>query len=209
MNPLAAAPPVHADVLDLVIDPMLQPLQQALAGITDALGAIDPGAGLDAFTGLDPLAGIGSVSLETGALGASASDATSAADTWTVFVQGLEQDWINNPFGQQVDASLNTWFEHAFPAADSGACGLICNGVDGTGGGSLTAADGEGGGLWFGNGGDGATDAAGQGGTGGDAGLWGDGGDGGAGADGGPGVTVAPAERCGATAATAGAAATV
>ena len=44
------------------------------------------------------------------------------------------------------------------------ACGLICNGADGTAGGTLAEADGQGGGLLFGNGGNGATDAAGEGG---------------------------------------------
>ena len=94
-----------------------------------------------------PLSG---VSLETGALGAHAVDAagtgTSGVDAWTLSIQNLEQDWINSSFGQQVDTSLNTWFAQAFLAAYSGAgaCGLICNGADGTGGASLTAADGEG-----------------------------------------------------------------
>src|ERR1700733_1677818 len=42
LGPLASAPPVHADVLDVIVDPITQPLQQALAGVTDAVSAIDP-----------------------------------------------------------------------------------------------------------------------------------------------------------------------
>ncbi len=118
-----------------------------------------------------------------------AGAAASATDPTTAFWQGLEQDWINSSFGKQVDSSLNAYMAQADPAADptGGACGLICNGADGTGGGSLTAADGQGGGIFFGNGGNGATDAAGQGGDGGNADFFGNGGNGGVGADGGDG----------------------
>jgi hypothetical protein len=60
--------------------------------------------------------------------------ASSGPDPFTAFVQGLEQDWINSPFGTQFDTSLNTWAAQAdasaFNAADS--CGLICNGAAGT-----------------------------------------------------------------------------
>lgn len=107
--------------------------------------------------------------------------ATTATNPLNSFVQGLEQDWINSPFGQQVDSQLNSWA--AAVANDPNSCGLICDGANGVGGGSLTPADGQGGGLFFGNGGNGATDAAGQGGDGGNAGWWGDVGAGGAGAD--------------------------
>lgn len=71
----------------------------------------------------------------------------------------------------------------ADPAAlnTADACGLICNGAAGEGSGSLTAADGQDGGLFFGNGGHGATDAAGNGGTGGSAFYYGNGGEGGSG----------------------------
>ena len=178
MTPLAAAPPAHADVLDTIIDPILQ---QALTGVTDALSGIDPALGLD------HLASLGSVGLEAPTLGASTADAASAASSWTSFMQGLEQGWIDSPLGGQIDTALNTWAAQADPGAVGSDCGLICDGANGVGGGTLTAADGQDGGLLFGYGGNGATDAAGQGGIGGDAGLWGNGGDGGAGADGGDG----------------------
>ncbi|MFZ1164726.1 hypothetical protein, partial [Mycobacterium sp.] len=56
LAPLASTPPAHADVLDVVVDPILNPLQQALAGVGDAVSLIDPTAGLDAVAGLDPAA---------------------------------------------------------------------------------------------------------------------------------------------------------
>src|SRR5689334_11329586 len=138
LGPLAHAPAAHAD--DFGLDSIIEP-------IINSLTAADPtlGASLDSWMS----------SLDT-ALGAgSAVDAASATDPFASFWQGLEQDWINSPFGGQVDGMLNTWYAQADPAAagdpSAGACGLICNGVDGT----AAHPDGEGGGLWFGNGGDG------------------------------------------------------
>src|SRR5581483_6993525 len=129
-----------------------------------AVNAADPTAGLD----------IGALSDAGGA---------SPFDAW---MHGLEQTWITSPLGQQVDTLLNDWFNQADPAADTtgGACGLVCNGADGTPDGTLAQADGQGGGVWFGNGGNGVTDADGVGGRGGDAGGWGNGGNGGNGIDG-------------------------
>ena len=48
---------------------------------------------------------------------------------------GLEQDWINSGFGQQVDTPINSWFNLVDPT--NGACGLICDGADGQGGGLI------------------------------------------------------------------------
>jgi hypothetical protein len=50
-------------------------------------------------------------------------------------LQGLEQDWINSSFGQQFDTLINSWFNLADPT--SSACGLICDGADGQGGGLI------------------------------------------------------------------------
>src|ERR1700727_2363251 len=73
LGPLASAPPVHADVLDVIVDPIAQPLQQALAGVTDAVSAIDPTTGLDALAGVDPAAVLAGVDLggvgDTSAMG--------------------------------------------------------------------------------------------------------------------------------------------
>ncbi len=77
MGPLGSAPPAHADVLDVVVDPITQPLQQALAGVTDAVSAIDPTTGLDALAGLDPAAVLAGVDLggvvDAGSVGVGAS----------------------------------------------------------------------------------------------------------------------------------------
>src|SRR6202042_267971 len=63
MGPLASAPPAHADVLDVIVDPIVNPLQQAMAGVGDAVLALDPTAGLDAVAGLDPAAVVSGVDL--------------------------------------------------------------------------------------------------------------------------------------------------
>src|SRR6202034_4897060 len=114
----------------------------------------------------------------------SSSAAASGVDVWTSLAQGVEQGWITSQLGSQVDTALNTWAERVDPSLVGDSCGLICNGADGTGGGSLAAADGQAGGVWFGDGGDGGTDAAGNGGNGGGGG--GVGGTPGGGGGGGP-----------------------
>src|SRR6201992_3230405 len=197
LGPLAGAPTAKADIFDDILDMAVG------SAATSAITAVNPTDFFDpsVFAGLltdlstpagwetllGDLGGVSSTALtvptDTGAAAGDAGSAAAAVDPSTAFWQGLEQDWINSTFGQQVDSALNTWFAQADPAATTtaGACGLICNGVDGTGGGTLADADGQGGGLFFGNGGNGATDSAGVGGAGGDAGWWGNGGDGGAG----------------------------
>ena len=58
MTPLATAPPAKADVLDLVVDPTIQSLEQTLAGLIDALSGIDPTLAADFSSLTDPLAGL-------------------------------------------------------------------------------------------------------------------------------------------------------
>lgn len=143
---LANAPKAKADVFDVVID-------QVLNAITDSSG--DVAAGSAAIPELGSL-GLGATE-STAAVGlGSLSDAGSvaAASPFDAALHGLEQDWINSGFAQQVDTALNDWFNQVDPT--SGACGLICNGADGVGGGTLAQADGQGGGLIFGDGGNGA-----------------------------------------------------
>src|ERR1700761_4312793 len=126
MGPLANAPAAHADdfgVLDAIVnslsaaDPGLHAgLDGWLTGLEASLGAassLDPSSGLDAAVG-----------------GASAS----ATEPFAAFWQGLEQDWITSSYGTHVDTALNGWADHALPALASNpdACGLICNGADGT-----------------------------------------------------------------------------
>ena len=128
LSPLATAAPAKADVFDVILDPIIQPLQQALSGMSDALSGIDPAVALD-------LGAVGSHAADAGNLGLGA--AASPADSW---LQGLEQAWINSALGQQVDSSLNAWLNQVDPAA--GACGLICHGADGVGAAILTQSDG-------------------------------------------------------------------
>lgn len=121
---LASAPKASADEFDVIID-------QLFNAITGALG--DQAAGSGAVPELDSLGSL--------------SDVGSAAATSPDWLHGLEQDWINSDFGRQIDTALNAWFNQIDPA--TGACGLICNGADGVGGG-----------LIFGDAGNSATDFA-------------------------------------------------
>ncbi len=140
---LASAPEANADEFDVIADQILNAVIGAFGGQTGLSGAI-PELGSLGVGAADATVGLGSLS----DLGAAA--AVSPADTW---LHGLEQDWINSGFGQQVDAALNAWFNHSANAAGftTGACGLICNGADGVGGG-----------LIFGDAGQGATGLAAQ-----------------------------------------------
>ena len=114
LGPLANAPKAKADEFDVVID-------QVLNAITASLG--------DVAAGSAAVPELGSLSLVTD-VGTVA--AASPVDAW---LQGLEQDWINSGFGQQFDTLINSWFNLVDPT--SGACGLICDGADGQGGGLI------------------------------------------------------------------------
>ncbi|MGB6205575.1 MAG: hypothetical protein WBF82_01200, partial [Mycobacterium sp.] len=172
LGPLAAAPSAKADVFDDILDMALGSAAGSALTAVNPTDFVDPGvlngllADLSTPAGWDTLlTDFANPSSFDAAFSASTADtgsAVSAADSSTSFLHGLEQDWLNSSFGQQVDSAMNTWAAQADPAA-AGSCGLICNGVDGASGGTLTQADGQDGGLWFGNGGNGATDAAGQG----------------------------------------------
>lgn len=135
LGQLANAPKATADEFDVVID-------QVLNAITGSSG--DVAAGSAAVPELGSL-GLGSLS-DAGSV--------AAASPFDASLHGLEQDWINSGFGQQVDTALNHWFNQVDPT--TGACGLICNGADGVWGGTLAQADGQGGGLIFGDSGNGA-----------------------------------------------------
>ncbi|MGA9491102.1 MAG: hypothetical protein WBV80_12765, partial [Mycobacterium sp.] len=196
LGPLGVMPAAHADGLDVILDP-----------IFNALSSVDPSLGADVSTVLGDVtgssgwdsvvAGLGGVDSALGAASSAASvvpetgwaasdtgAAVSGVDSSGAWAQTLEQDWITSSFGSQVDNSINTFAEKVDPSVVGDSCGLICNGADGTGGGSLSAADGQAGGVWFGDGGNGGTDAAGNGGDGGAGGDYG--GTGGTGGSGGP-----------------------
>src|SRR5438270_9792434 len=71
----------------------------------------------------------------TPSLGDVAAGSAAAASPVDVWLHGLEQDWISSGVGQQVDTTINSWFNLADPS--SSACGLICDGADGQGGGLI------------------------------------------------------------------------
>src|ERR1700722_5259880 len=157
---LASAPQAHADGLDGIIDPILTSMTSF-----DALLGIDPSSLGDLALPATDVATVAPSGWESlfGEFTNPVSDASTAAGTAasvsdsssSTFLQGLEQAWINSSFGQQIDTSLNSYYDQVDPAASSasGACGFIGNGTDGVGVGSLTDADGQGGGILFGNGG--------------------------------------------------------
>src|SRR3984957_8184585 len=154
LAPLASISPAPAGGVGGIIDPILNSILSSVTSFDTLLG-IDPSALGDVATvapsGWESLFGDFTNPVSDVGTAASATDSSSA------FWQGLEQDWINSSFGQQIDSGLNSWYDQVDPAASSasGACGFICNGADGVGGGPLSAAAGEGGGIFFGNGGGG------------------------------------------------------
>lgn len=124
---LANAPKATADEFDVIID-------QVLNAITGSSG--DVAAGSAAVPELGSL-GLGATESTAGLGLGSLSDAgsASAASPFDAGLHGLEQDWINSGFGQQVDTALNDWFNRVDPT--TGACGLICDGAAGQGGGLI------------------------------------------------------------------------
>jgi Phosphoesterase family len=113
LGPLANAPTVKADAFDAILDPIIN-------SITSSLG--------------DVAAGSAAVP-ELGSLSLGATESVAAASPVDAWLSGVEQDWINSGFGQQVDTAINSWFNLVDPA--NGACGLICDGADGQGGGLI------------------------------------------------------------------------
>ncbi|HEY4794087.1 MAG TPA: alkaline phosphatase family protein [Mycobacterium sp.] len=126
LGQLANAPQAKADGFDVVID-------QVVNAITNSLG--DVAAGSAAVSELGSL-GLGATESTAGVgLGSLPDVGSVAAASPADALQGLEQDWINSSFGQQFDTLINSWFNLADPT--SSACGLICDGADGQGGGLI------------------------------------------------------------------------
>src|ERR1700730_7189388 len=119
LGQLANAPQASADEFDVGID-------QVLNAITASLG--------------DLAAGSAAVP-ELGSLSLGATESTAAAASSADALQGLEQDWINSSFGQQFDTLINSWFNLVDPS--STACGLICDGAAGQGGGLVLCEPGN------------------------------------------------------------------
>jgi hypothetical protein len=150
LGPLANAPKANADGLDVVIDQVVNAITGSLGDVAAASTAV-PELGSLGLGATESTAGVGLGSL-------SDVGSVAAASPFDAWLHGLEQDWINSGFGQQVDTALNDWFNQVDPSPDltTGVCGLICNGADGVGGGTLTQPDVQGGGLIFGDGGNAA-----------------------------------------------------
>ena len=104
-----------------------------------SLGALDP---LTALTSADPLTGLGSAT-DPGAL---------FNELIYTPIHGIEQAWITNPLGEQVDNMINQFYSPFFGGQE-----LIGNGANGVeGSATLAGASGGNGGLFFGDGGNGA-----------------------------------------------------
>ncbi|HET9874275.1 MAG TPA: alkaline phosphatase family protein [Mycobacterium sp.] len=145
MTPLVAAPTVKADEVDAIVEPIINSITGSLGDVAAGSAAV-PELGSLGLAASESTAGVGLGSL-------SDVGSVAAASPFDGWLHGLEQDWINSRFGQQVDTALNDWFNRVDPSAvlTAGACGLICNGADGVGGGTLAQAYGQGGGLIFGD----------------------------------------------------------
>jgi hypothetical protein len=127
LGPLANAPKATADEFDVVIDQVLNAITASLGDMAAGSAAV-PELGSLSLGATESTAGVGLGSLsDVGSVAAA-----SPVDAW---LQGLEQDWINSGFGQQFDTLINSWFNLVDPS--SNACGLICDGADGQGGGLI------------------------------------------------------------------------
>ena len=156
MTPLATSPAAHADVFDVIIDPIINSILGSVTSL-DALAGIDPSSALDlgsltlpatdAALASEPLAAAAS-SADALTAAAPAADPTLAdmfqTDFWAP-LHAADQAWINSPTGEAFDNAINPYF------ATGDLLWPICNGTDG----SITDPTGGNGGLWFGDGGTG------------------------------------------------------
>jgi phosphoesterase family protein len=111
--PLANAPKATADGFDVVTDQVVNAITGSLSDVAAGAAAVP----------------------DLGSLGLSATESTAAASPVDSWLQGLEQDWISSGFGQQFDTLINSWFNLVDPTTS--ACGLVCDGADGQGGGLI------------------------------------------------------------------------
>lgn len=124
LGPLAGAPTAKADVLDGVLDVALGSAVSSALTSVNPTDFVDPGVltgllgDLSTPTGWDTLLADFSSPSSFDALfsGSSAlsetGSAASTVDSSASFLQGLEQDWINSSFGQQVDGALRLRLRH-------------------------------------------------------------------------------------------------
>src|ERR1700735_3767699 len=78
MYPLASAPAAHADVFDVIIDPIVNSILSSITSL-DALAGIDPSSALDLGTLAMPAADVALASEPLAAAASSADAATAAA----------------------------------------------------------------------------------------------------------------------------------
>ncbi|MGA9488980.1 MAG: hypothetical protein WBV80_01840, partial [Mycobacterium sp.] len=153
LGPLGVAPAAHADEFDVIVDPIINALSSVDpllgADVSTVLGDVTTSSGWESVVadlgGVDSALGAASsaasVVPETGWAASDSGAAVSGAESWSTLAHGLEQDWITSQFGSQVDTSINTFAEKVDPSLVGDSCGLICNGADGTSGGTFAAAD--------------------------------------------------------------------
>jgi hypothetical protein len=113
LGPLANAPKATADEFDAILDPIINSITASLGDVAAGSAAVP----------------------ELGSLSLGATESVAAASPVDAWLSGVEQDWINSGLGQQVDTLINSWFNLVDPA--NGACGFICDGADGQGGGLI------------------------------------------------------------------------
>ena len=109
MTPLATAPTAKADEFDAILEPIINAITGSLGDVAAGSAAL-PELGSLGLGATESTAGVGLGSLsDVGSVAAA-----SPVDAW---LQGLEQDWINSGFGQQVDTLINSWFNLADPTS--------------------------------------------------------------------------------------------
>jgi len=111
--PLANAPKATADGFDMVIDQVVNAISGSLGDVAAGAASV-PELGSLGLNAAESTAGVGLGSLSEGGSVAAASP----VDAW---FHGLEQDWMNSGFGQQVDTALNDWFTHGGMLAQADA----------------------------------------------------------------------------------------
>src|SRR6202453_1301685 len=127
MTPLVTAPVAHADEFDLVIDPIINSIAGSLASLVDPLAGLGSVSVVDAVAGVGDLGSpatdlAGSSSLGVGAADsalAAASGPSAAATSLDTTLQTLAQEWITSQSGAAYDAQLNTLWH------DLGGSGIL------------------------------------------------------------------------------------
>src|SRR5271163_2745077 len=121
LGPLAGAPTAKADIFDDILDMAVGSAASSAITAVNPTDFFDPSVLSGFLTDLSSVSSTGLTLPDAATAASDAGSAASAADSSTAFWQGLEQDWINSSFGQQVDSALNTWAAQVDPAATTTA----------------------------------------------------------------------------------------